>query len=44
MNRKQDGSAFEPKELGIASVATQGGGWPKSETEGYRFDLLISDE
>ena len=44
MTPKQDESRFEAKELGIASVATQGAGWPKSEPEGYTFDLGITDE
>jgi hypothetical protein len=44
MNREQNAHAAEPLELGVASVETQGTGWPVAEPEGYRIFLGISDD
>lgn len=44
MNREQHERASEPRELGIASVETQGSAWPVPETEGYSISLGISDD
>lgn len=44
MNREQDESRSEPRELGVASVETQGTGWPIPEPEGYRIGLGISED
>lgn len=44
MKREQDERKFEPQELGVASVETQGSSWPVQEPRGHRIDFGISDD
>lgn len=44
MKREQDERTFEPQELGIASVETQGSSWPVQEPRGFIIGLGISDD
>lgn len=44
MKRQQDERMSEPKELGVASIETQGAAWPVPEPEGYRISLGISED
>lgn len=44
MNHDHDNRSSEPVALGVASVETQGTGWPVAEPEGYRIFLGISDD